>query len=309
MQFLGSSNSADTSTKGEIKFNNINVFNTTNDNLAINLRFRVFSTTRLGDSINITSDFVFYNAKVDSFPINNVDTIKAIVVGAYDPNDKEVEPKGDITALPDKFTYTVRFQNTGTDTAFNVVVRDTLSNVLNPLSIKPIAASHPYRFVLKENGIIEWHFNNILLPDSFRNERASHGFVKFSIEANKGISFNIGSKFENKAGIYFDYNSPIITNTARNTVIKLISKTNDLNEEKLFIYPNPAKDVLIVELENAPLNNLPIEIYNSLGQLLIKAQLNEKINTIKLNSFNSGVYFIKITNGQHFQTINFVVSQ
>ncbi|MCB0556652.1 MAG: hypothetical protein KDD02_24110, partial [Phaeodactylibacter sp.] len=40
--------------------------------------------------------------------------------------------------------YLVRFQNTGNDTAFLVVIRDTLSEFLDIATVRPGAASHPY---------------------------------------------------------------------------------------------------------------------------------------------------------------------
>jgi hypothetical protein len=311
MVFLGNDTNyyADTSTVGEIRFGNIYQVNQSNDNLTINLRFRVFPTTRLGDSIVVSSNVMTNRfGTQDSFPLNNVDTLRDIVVGSYDPNDKEVSPKGNITAATDKFNFTIRFQNTGTDTAFTVVVRDTLSDVWNPLTLKTISASHPYRFVLKSSGIIEWHFPNILLPDSFRNEKASHGFVKFSIQP-KEIPLSIGVKLQNKAGIYFDYNTSIITNTTTNTVIKLPTKTAELSENLFYIYPNPAKDVLFIDLPNAPLSNLQVNIYNALGQLVAKESLKERVNKLTINHLPTGLYVIKIMDGQWVQSRNFIIAQ
>jgi hypothetical protein len=311
MVFLGQDANyyADTSTLGEIKFGNIYQINQSNDNLTINLRFRIFPTTRLGDSIVLSSNVTTnsFGAK-DSFPLNNVDTLRDIVVGAYDPNDKEVSPKGNITAATDKFNFTIRFQNTGTDTAFTVVVRDTLSDVWDPLTLKTIATSHPYRFVLKGNGIIEWHFQNILLPDSFRNEKASHGFIKFSIQP-KEIPLSIGVKLQNKAGIYFDFNAPIITNSTLNTVIKLPTKTTELQDNFATIYPNPAKDVLFIQLQNTPFSVVHVDIYNALGQLVGTENIKERINTLKINHLTNGFYFVKITKGYQTQTGNFIISK
>jgi Secretion system C-terminal sorting domain len=312
MVFLGNDGNnyyADTSTVSEIRFGNIYNVNTSNDNLTINLRFRVFPTTRLGDSIIMSSNVMVNRfGTQDSFPRNNVDTLRDIVVGSYDPNDKDVSPKGNIPPETDKFNFTIRFQNTGTDTAFTVVLRDTLSDVWNPLTLKTIAASHPYRFVLKGNGIIEWHFQNILLPDSFRNEKASHGFVKFSIQP-KEIPLSIGVKLQNKAGIYFDYNAPIITNTTTNTVIKLPTKTLELSDNLFIIYPNPAKDALFIELPNAPSNILNVNIYNALGQLVAKENLKERVNKLGVNDLPTGLYVIKITDGQNTQSRSFIIAQ
>lgn len=48
------------------------------------------------------------------------------------------------------------------------------------------------------------------------NEEASHGFIKFAIAQTPG---NVaGNVIQNSAGIYFDFNTPVITNTVSNTI-------------------------------------------------------------------------------------------
>ena len=59
--------------------------------------------------------------------------------------------------------YTIRFQNTGTDTAFRVVILDTLAKALDPASITPGPASHPYSWRLEDEGVLRFTFNPIAL--------------------------------------------------------------------------------------------------------------------------------------------------
>ena len=75
---------------------------------------------------------------------NNTFVMERTVTGSYDPNDKLVQPS-DIYLLDqdDHLDYTIRFQNTGTDTAFTVVVVDTLAVELDIASLELGAASHP----------------------------------------------------------------------------------------------------------------------------------------------------------------------
>ncbi|WP_315816408.1 DUF7619 domain-containing protein [Paraflavitalea speifideaquila] len=152
---------------------------------------------------------------------NNTSIIRQPVTGSYDPNDKQ-EVHGS-TLFKSEYdagnwlTYTIRFQNTGTDTAFNITIRDTLTNKLVGSSLEMVAASHPYKLLVKGNKYCSWTFNNILLVDSNRNEPASHGFVTFRVKPANGLALN--DKIQNRAAIYFDYNLPVITNT-HETVLK-----------------------------------------------------------------------------------------
>jgi hypothetical protein len=142
------------------------------------------------------------------------------VRGSYDPNDKEAFPKGvcashfinDDTELE----YKIRFQNVGNDTAFTVVIRDTLSTALDPTTIEPMVASHAYTWALSGTGVLTFTFDNIDLVDAQTNEPESHGFIKYRISQKPGNP--VDTKIENKAAIYFDFNPPIITNTVEHLV-------------------------------------------------------------------------------------------
>ncbi|MEM1121523.1 MAG: hypothetical protein AAGJ18_13825, partial [Bacteroidota bacterium] len=78
-------------------------------------------------------------------------------IGAYDPNDKAAIPSGidseNFVKKNTDLTYKIRFQNTGTDTAFNVVILDTLSNLLDASSVLPGASSHDYQFQLLRDSL------------------------------------------------------------------------------------------------------------------------------------------------------------
>lgn len=151
----------------------------------------------------------------DETPVNNVFDIRQIARGSFDPNDKQERNGGFFTtqqlAAGEDFTYTIRFQNTGTDTAFNIVVRDTLDAKLDPSSISLVGTSHPFRFSIVNNKYLTWTFENILLPDSNNNEPQSHGYISYRIKPKSSIAES--DTIRNSASIYFDYNLPVKTNT------------------------------------------------------------------------------------------------
>jgi uncharacterized repeat protein (TIGR01451 family) len=142
--------------------------------------------------------------------------------GSYDPNDKQAYPQGignqHFIDEKEELDYTIRFQNTGTDTAFTVVVRDTLSSLLDIATLRAGASSHRYQLDILEGRILKFTFNKINLPDSTRNKLKSQGFIKFLVRLKANIAF--GSKIENKAAIYFDFNVPVITNQTFHTLRK-----------------------------------------------------------------------------------------
>ncbi|HQW87410.1 MAG TPA: hypothetical protein PLH93_09505, partial [Flavobacteriales bacterium] len=142
---------------------------------------------------------------------------------AFDPNDKLVTPQGfgAAGAVPidqEWLEYTVRFQNTGTDTAFTVQLLDTLDADLDPATMEVLAASHDLTQIqVDAQQVALFRFERILLPDSNVNEPASHGFVKYRIRPRPGLAHL--TAITNSAAIYFDLNPPVITNTVLNTLV------------------------------------------------------------------------------------------
>ncbi|MFM7104319.1 MAG: hypothetical protein ACKOW8_02275, partial [Flavobacteriales bacterium] len=149
-----------------------------------------------------------------------VDQYCGEVVGSFDPNDKQGFPGGvgeTFDILPgQQLQYLIRFQNTGTAPAYTVVIRDTLDEDLDIFSVTPGASSHDYSFTMYGERVLQWTFNNIMLPDSFANEEQSHGFITFTV--NQMPDLADGSQITNSAAIYFDSNEPVITNTTLHTI-------------------------------------------------------------------------------------------
>ena len=208
----------------------------------------------------------------DLFPADNEINCNMLVTGSYDPNDKQVTPEGigdegGISMEDSLLTYQIRFQNTGTDTAFTVVLRDTLDANLDPSSVVPGPSSHPYELTFLKGNILEFTFNNIMLPDSFVNEPASNGFVFFDVKWKRGLEY--GDMMKNTAAIYFDFNEPIITNTVTNTLRRPVG-INDPNQLdiSLSVNPNPTQNRAIIEYELKERTNLSLQLYDLNGRHL-----------------------------------------
>ncbi len=242
----------------------------------------------------------------DTTPIDNYTKWTEIIRGSFDPNDKLVSK----TTLPpaydvekDRLIYTIRFQNTGTDTAFYVRVKDEMPANLNLSTLRVINASHAYQLIVREKNIVEFAFPNINLPDKTTNEPKSHGFVQFSIQPKAGLPIN--TKIENNAAIYFDYNAPIITNFAT-TQVKLTTGLANNKNLDFKLFPNPTNGILRIEL---PYNGDGNYILSDISGRQLKADNianNEKLMELNLNDLPSGTYFITIQLGGNVSTAKIV---
>ena len=219
-------------------------------------------------------------------------------IGSYDPNDKQANPKGvgEDNLLPKNtpIDYKIRFQNTGTDTAFQVVVVDTLSDQLDAQSILPGASSHPYTFEIREN-ILAFTFEDILLPDSTSNEEASNGFVQFSIKQKEDLPD--GTLITNTAAIYFDFNEPIFTNEVFHIIGQpvIVSLKEIPSQEMIEVsaFPNPFQESTSILLPDT--QGGIFEIFNTQGQQIAEKRFQGNLIEIQGEAFHeSGLYFIRI---------------
>jgi len=165
-------------------------------------------------------------------------------------------------------------------------------------TVVPGVSSHNYDFKMYGPRVLEWTFNNILLPDSNVDEPNSHGFITFSVDQVPNLVN--GSIINNDVGIYFDYNSPVITNTTLHTIndnfqINLVGIDElILSDDNIInIYPNPSNGVIYIELDGASKNKI-FYVYDAVGKKILSGILNQHINKINVSSFNSGLYFIQI---------------
>jgi uncharacterized repeat protein (TIGR01451 family) len=226
------------------------------------------------------------------------------LTGSYDPNDKTSYPKGfganQLIEANQDIEYMIRFQNTGTDTAFTVIVKDTLSSLLDALSIQPLASSHRYEWAVLKNNILQFTFPRILLVDSFHNEPQSHGFIKFHIKQKPNLA--IGSTIYNKAAIFFDFNAPVITNRTQLTIGKafIVSSVSDEASKlrmRIISYPNPTIDRAILEIleGDGDASNRTFQLLDATGRLLRQGKFDGNRYEFERDALNSGFYFFRVT--------------
>ncbi len=233
-------------------------------------------------------------------------------VDSYDPNDKQAEPVGYDTPhyiYPNTdLEYQIQFQNTGTDTAYHVILIDSLSPMLDVSTFREGTSSFPYTLdIIQGNGvnILRFEFKNINLTPFMYDEANSTGFVKFNIAQQKDLPN--GSLIENEASIYFDFNERILTNRTYHTVhddfmpIDLILEGNQHNgveEEHILnveVTPNPFIDKALVTIHDlADGETATIRLYSADGKLMRIGTFNSNFFWLERGILSKGVYFYSV---------------
>ena len=238
-----------------------------------------------GDILNYTTTIT--TSAIDDLPNDNTFVFNQTVVNSFDPNDKTCLQGATIppSKVGDYVHYMIRFENTGTFPAENIVVKDMIDTAkFDVNSLIPVKGSHSFLTNISDGNKVEFIFENINLPfDDANND----GYIAFKIKT-KPTLVN-GNTFSNTASIYFDYNFPIVTNTATTTIAAL--SIQDFEFKNYFnLYPNPVSNILnITQKENITINS--VNIYNTLGQLVLTIPNAKNTKAVDVSSLTSGNYF------------------
>jgi uncharacterized repeat protein (TIGR01451 family) len=251
---------------------------------------------------NIGGEILVFNGNVtptqdDATPADNTVVLNQTIVNSYDPNDITVHEGATIyeEQTDDYLHYTIRFQNMGTAEAIDVRVENVLDENLDWSTFEPEASSDSYT-VTRNGEHVKFYFNSINLPYEAADEPGSHGYISYRIKPKS--AFGLGDIAYNDAGIFFDFNEPVLTNEVSTEVIE--EPTAGLIEvavQGVAVYPNPVKNVFTVQAINETVSL--IEVYDINGRLCLSQSNGTNVN---VQSLNNGLYFVKVTTGKGMTT-------
>ncbi len=231
----------------------------------------------------------------DNDTSNNTEVINDTVKAGCDPNFILVNPAGclppdtSVTTLK----YTISFENTGNDTAHNINVMDTLSDSVDPRTLVIIDASAQMdiaSFNIGGKNIVKFDFPGINLLDSSHYGQC-RGMVMFNIKTRPGLAD--GTTIDNHAGIFFDINPVVLTNTVENIVGCPNLKVPEVsNTHKVELYPNPANDELVIRMDKEAYSSFVIT--DEVGQMLIQQNLSAQQMKVNIKTLPAGLYYITL---------------
>lgn len=263
-------------------------------NGSFNVEVLVDVSTPIGTVVASHAQIEPFTADVNIY--NNYSSWSNTITGSYDPNDIAVNlAEITTTQLPSQpwLEYLIRFQNTGTDTAFTVDVVNEVPQGVDLNSMELIATSHPVqvRYVQQYNTF-GFKFSNILLADSNTNEPASHGFIRYRIKPQTGLA--VGYHINNSANIYFDFNAPVATNTATTTIVSPTAVTSLQVKTDFSITPSLVTDKFYVTAKTK--NTYTLKLYNAKGKVLM-TNAHTGNSYVSIKHLSRGIYFVELVTG------------
>ncbi|MBL0050524.1 MAG: hypothetical protein IPP29_02870 [Bacteroidetes bacterium] len=176
----------------------------------------------------------------------------------------------ELNPVPPILDYVIYFQNTGNDTAFNVKVENIIPPQLDLGSFEYLSSSSPVNISLNsQSRLASFEFPNIQLPDSNIDEPGSHGYIRYRIQPLKTLQVN--DSISSYAAIYFDFNAPVITNTAHTIIgLNVLSAQSEIQLANNFSVMPIRQNNLTIAFKNQTQANEQLEIISATGKQLEK---------------------------------------
>jgi hypothetical protein len=268
------------------------------EQFALDFEFDSLVGYNIGDTIQF--EVWFISNETDLIPSNNYQNVIGFVVSSYDPNDKQCLTGTYFTPQQllanEEIKYQIRFENTGNYYAQIVRILDTLSAYLDPSTLRILSSSHPTNFTIKDQ-VVNFYFPGICLPSIEQDSVLNKGYVAFAIKCKSSAAqFDI---VNNAADIYFDFNTPIHTNTVTTFIDyppAIVTSLFDTNLNQGFkVYPNPFNDFTIVTA-NKSAKIKSITLNSILGAEIWRQDFNTSIyqHQLLMNEFSDGIYFLTV---------------
>jgi len=255
----------------------------------------------LGDTLTYTANI--FTTPADDASANNSDQVDRIIVGSFDPNDKQVLPAGDLPILEAQsgrtLDYIVRFQNTGNAEALNVRIEDEIDPLLDLSTLEVVDASHAWSAVVTERSAV-FRFDGINLPDSGSDFAASQGFIRYRLAPVPDVGVN--DLITNEANIFFDYNLPVITNTVSTTVVDVSTGIRTVTDNSLDLLYDA--DGLTLRSTSAIER---VDIFDATGHLVntVSGKGQRRLR-LAMNGLSNGVYLLKVQRPQDLRMVRVV---
>jgi len=150
---------------------------------------------------------------------------------------------------------------------------------------------------------VKFIFDNINLPDENSNEEGSIGYIAFKIKPK--VDVIVGDIISGVADIYFDFNPPIITNTATTEFVETLGNEVFNTKNTISLYPNPANNLLNLKSD---FEIQHIEVYDIFGKLILEKDFKEISAEVQINieNLSSGLYLLVVQSDSAKKVLKFI---
>jgi hypothetical protein len=195
-------------------------------------------------------------------------------------------------------------QSSFTVTAPNILptISDITVNPQSPLTGQAVTVS---AIITDSDGTIQEAYINwgivtgnlIIKANMTLNGGIYEGIIPSQIQAGT-IYFMVSAK---------DNSGDISTSAEESITISPSTDINDINGSLIKIYPNPAKNSIMVEFNDVNVNHLVIS--NIIGEKVVDLPVIGKKQLVNISRLNSGIYFVSVSGNNFRNTTKIIVNK
>ncbi len=138
---------------------------------------------------------------------------------------------------------------------------------------------------------------SVTLLDKYTNKTTN-------VKANTLYTFEMGPNENQWGKNRFEL---ILNGKATTGINNNIDGNSSITSTNLSVYPNPATDLLNINISNANFKNSEVVVYNISGAEVLKTNMAANNAQLNIESLSNGVYFVKVSNQNGFnKTVKFV---
>ncbi len=82
---------------------------------------------------------------------------------------------------------------------------------------------------------------------------------------------------------------------------------DELENDEVFIYPNPAKDFINISIENSDAQDMRVDLLDMQGKNILTFSVGSGINNISTANLDKGIYLVKISNPDYVSVERLVI--
>ncbi|MFT3910741.1 MAG: T9SS type A sorting domain-containing protein [Ferruginibacter sp.] len=195
----------------------------------------------------------------------------------------------------------------GNETSF--ITKWSQLNIVVPLTLLYIEGANKNTY-----NLVQWKTASEVNTNNFIVQRSVDGIQFYDIADVAAKGYNNNSYEFADLNIanssFFYYRLKMRNNDGSFTFSKTIFIQIDTKQISFSITPNPAQDLVTINF-HTPLPNTEVNIYNTLGSMVMSRSYKIAANSIRINTrqLSSGVYFVKVNAGGKVYQQQLVISK
>lgn len=131
-------------------------------------------------------------------------------------------------------------------------------------------------------------------------------FATVDVNHNSVYPYIIGPTYY---GVYANRKVTSVTENTTNYVPNLVNQDFDLDKSEITIFPNPTSDLIIIQIGAIVEKECTIDLIDMNGKVILSNKINQgqTLSYLDIQTVHSGVYFVKISNGNSTKTSKVII--